>query len=351
MTGPDLASAQAAFEAVPGYCNAATLGLPSRTTREALAAAVHEWATGTATATGYDAVVARARSLFAGLVDVPVGRVAVGSQASVAVGAVASSLPDGARVVVPAGDFTSVVFPFLVHAGRRGLVVAQVPLAGLADAVDEGCDLVAWSRVQSADGALADDTAVREAAARVGAATLCDLTQAAGWLPVRAGDYDVSVTAAYKWLCAPRGVCFTTVAPSWQERLLPTSAGWYAGEDVWGSVYGPAMALAGDARRFDVSPAWLAWAGAVPALEVFAGLDVAQVRDHDAALADAVLAGLDLPPAGRAVVTVPDPDGRALARLADAGVTAVARAGAVRLSFHLWNGPDDVERVLGALRG
>ena len=148
----------------------------------------------------------------------------------------------------------------------------------------------------------------------------------------------------------PRGVCFTTVAPTWQERLLPVAAGWYAGEDVWASVYGPQMRLAEDARRFDVSPAWLAWAGAVPALELYEGLDVAEVRRHDAALADAVLEGLDLPPVGRAVVSVPDPDGVALARLGDAGVTAVARAGAVRLSFHLWNDEEDVERVLGALR-
>lgn len=346
----DLARARAAFEHVPGYCNAATLGLPSRAVRAAMVAALDEWAAGRATAPGYDAVVGRARELFARLVGVPADRVAVGSQASVAVGAVAASLPDGARVVVPEGDFTSVVFPFLVHAERRGLVVRQVPLAGLADAVAEGCDLVAYSLVQSADGAVADDDAVRAAAARVGAATLCDLTQAAGWWPVDAGLHDLTVTAAYKWLGAPRGVCFTTVAPSWQERLLPVAAGWYAGEDVWGSVYGPGMALAQDARRFDVSPAWLPWAGAVPALELYDGLDVAEVRDHDARLADAVLAGLDLPPAGRAVVAVPDADGHALERLAAAGVTAVARAGAVRLAFHLWNDDSDVERVLGALR-
>jgi len=346
----DLAGARAAFDPVPGYCNAATLGLPSRAVRAALSGALDDWAAGRATAPGYDAVVARARTLFAHLVGVPAGRVAVGAQASAAVGAVAASLPDRARVVLPRGDFTSLVFPFLVHAERRGLQVRQVPLAALADEVAAGCDLVAYSRVQSADGALADDDAVREAAAGVGASTLCDLTQAAGWLPVRAGDHDVTVTSAYKWLGAPRGVCFTTVAPTWQERLLPVAAGWYAGEDVWASVYGPGMRLAGDARRFDVSPAWLPWAGAVPALELYEGLDVGAVRDHDAALADAVLDGLGLPPVGRAVVTVPDPDGAALARLGAAGVTAVARAGAVRLSFHLWNDEADVERVLGALR-
>ena len=347
----DLDTARAQWTPVPGYCNAATLGLPPVGVRAALEASVAEWAAGRGDPRRYDTAVNRARELFAGLAGVPVGEVCVGSQASVLVGAVAASLPDGARVVVVDGDFTSLVFPMLVQAGLgRGVTVRSVPREALADAVAAGCELAAFSLVQSSDGAVADAGAVREAAAGVGAQTLCDLTQAAGWMPVRAGDFDHTVTSAYKWLCAPRGVAFGTVAAARQEALVPVNAGWYAGADVWGSVYGPDMALAGDARRFDVSPAWLPWAGAVPALELFAALDVEQVRAHDAALADAVLTGLGLEPAGRAVVTVPDADGSALGRLHGAGVTAVARAGAVRLAFHLWNDGDDVERVLGALR-
>ena len=62
----------------------------------------------------------------------------------------------------------------------------------------------------------------------------------------------------------------------------------------------------------------------MPALELYDGLDVAEVRDHDARLADAVLAGLDLPPAGRAVVAVPDADGHALELDDDAFDVAVS---------------------------
>lgn len=43
--------------------------------------------------------------------------------------------------------------------------------------------------------------------------------------------------------------------------MWPTAAGWYAGQDVWASVHGPEMTLAGDACWFDVSPAWLSWVG------------------------------------------------------------------------------------------
>jgi selenocysteine lyase/cysteine desulfurase len=210
---------------------------------------------------------------------------------------------------------------------------------------------VAYSLVQSADGRLADAAAVRAAAAAVGARTLCDLTQAAGWLPVDAAADDVTVCAAYKWLCAPRGTAFLTVGPEAAAQLRPLHAGWYAGEEVWASTYGPAMTLACDARRFDVSPAWSMWVGTATALEAFAGADVEDVRRHDVGLADALRDALDLPPADSAMVAMRDPDGVAAAALAGAGCTVAARAGNVRIAFHVWNDEQDVELAARALRG
>ena len=62
----------------------------------------------------------------------------------------------------------------------------------------------------------------------------------------------------------PRGhvriVYLGPVAPHWRERLTPHAAGWYAGEDIWGSIYGLPLRLASTARRFDASPAWMNWA-------------------------------------------------------------------------------------------
>jgi hypothetical protein len=44
--------------------------------------------------------------------------------------------------------------------------------------------------VQSATGRIADADAIVEAARRTGAFTLCDVTQAAGWMPVLAERFD-----------------------------------------------------------------------------------------------------------------------------------------------------------------
>lgn len=342
-----IASARSRFEHVPGYLNAATLGLPTREVAESVTMAIDDWRLGKADTAVFDQAVSESRRLYASLVGVPVNQVAVGSQVSAFAGMIASALPDGAQVVCVEGDFASVVFPFLVHADR-GVTVRRVPIERLADELAPSTDLVVFSLAMSASGSVVDADAVIEAARRVGATTLCNLTQAAGWMPVDASRFDITVAAAYKWLCAPRGSAFLTINPDTARWVRPTSAGWYAGADIWASLYGD-MRLAHDARRFDVSPAWLSWVGTVPALRLFAGLDMAEVRDHDASLADHLRDALGEPPEGRAVVSLPDPDDRLMARMQEAGVIAAARAGNVRIAFHIWNDVDDVQLALKAI--
>lgn len=344
------AALRASFAPVPGYLNAATLGLPPAPVLEAVRGALDDWQHGRSDAAAFDADVRRSRAAYARIAGVPVADVAVGAQTSVLVGMVAQALPDGAEVLTVDGDFASVVFPFLVQADR-GVTVRHVPLEALADEVRPQTSLVAYSLVQSADGRVADAASVRAAARAVGARTLCDVTQAAGWLPLDAAADDVTVCSAYKWLCSPRGTAFLTVRQDARDAVRPTGAGWYAGRDVWSSTYGPDMTLADDARRFDVSPAWHAWVGTAAALELFAGVDACEVRDHDVALADGVREQLGLPAAGSAIVSLPDPGGARRRALTAAGATVAGRAGMVRLSFHVWNDAADADRAVEVLRG
>lgn len=336
-----------AFAAAPGYLNAATMGLPPLAARRALTDALDDWQRGASQAADYDADVQRCRQLFARLVDVPSSRVAIGSQASVTAGLVGASLPDGASVVCVAGDFTSIIFPFLVHADR-GVTVRHVPGHQLAAELRAGDDLVVFSSAQSADGTTIDVHGVVDAARAVGALTFCDTTQAVGWLESPAADLDVTVCAAYKWLCCPRGVAFSTFSDRALRSVRPVNAGWYAGESVWDSCYGPDMRLADDARRFDVSPAWLTWVGAVPALQLIADLDPIQ-RRHGARLADRLRDGLGLQRESRPVLALADADGTRARALTAAGCTIAARAGRVRIAFHLWNTQADVDLALGVL--
>jgi selenocysteine lyase/cysteine desulfurase len=334
------------FAVRPGYLNAASMGVPPRAAAAALSAALIDWQLGTATPPSYDPTIARARQLYADLVRVPPGWVAIGSQVSVFAGMVASSLPDGAEVLTPHGEFTSMTFPFHAQA-HRGVTVRAVPLARIADEVRPTTTLVSLSLVQSADGAVADMEAIAAAARRYGAKTFVDTTQSNGWLPYDASTADYTVCGGYKWLCHPRGTAFFTVRPELRDELVPSNAGWFAGGDPWASIYAPELALANDARCFDVSPAWLSWVGAVPALELLTEVGIEAIHRHDLALANDFREGLGLPPGDSAVVSVRHD--AAQWRLESAGCRIAARAGAVRVAFHLWNAPDDVDLALRAL--
>jgi selenocysteine lyase/cysteine desulfurase len=345
----DITSARAEFAGGRGYLAACTVGLPSRSTLSALSADLRASAAGHPDPVGYTAAAERARGDFARLVGVPSRAVAIGSQVSVLAGLVAGGLPDGARVLVADGDFSSVLLPF-VHAGR-GIHVESVPLARLADSIDDRTALVAFSLVQSATGAVADGDAIAEAARRHGARTLCDATQAVGWMPVTASTFDAVVCHAYKWLCAPRGAAFLAVSEDFARDIRPLYAGWYAGADPWTSCYGTQVVLAEDASRFDVSPAWQAFVGAAPAIALFASIDAGDLLAYTTGLAAAFRAarGLDEPARASAIVAWEDPDGSDLARLTAAGVRASGRAGRARVGFHVFNDEEDVALAVAAL--
>jgi selenocysteine lyase/cysteine desulfurase len=328
------------------YLNTATFGLPPRPTLEAVGRALAAWQRGDDVAAAWTASTEPARAAFARLVGTVPELVAAGSCVSELVGTVAGSLPDRARVLAAEGDFTSLLFPFLVQADR-GIELRTVPVDRLAETVDARTDLVAYSAVQSATGEVADLAGIAAAARHHGARTLVDATQACGWLPLAAADHDYLVCAAYKWLLAPRGSAFLAVAPGRLEELRPQGAGWFAGQEPWESLYGLPLRLADSARRLDLSPAWFSWVGVAPSLEVLERVGVAAIHDHDLALANRLRAGLGLAPSNSAIVAFSRPD--AAERLGRAGIRAAVRAGAVRLSFHLYNTPADADAALEAL--
>lgn len=334
------------FSADLVYLNTASAGLPPRPVTTALGAAIDGWRRGHLQPADFDADVRRARQAWAALSGVDTAHVAIGNTVSAFIGLVAASLPDGARVVTAEGEFTSVVFPFLAHAGR-GVRVEEWPLEELGE-LRGPADLVAVSAVQSADGRMADLPALISAARHAGARVLLDTTQSCGWLPIDCSDVDYAVCGAYKWLLSPRGTAFFFVRAELMGELRPLAAGWYAGEDPWDSIYGSPLRLADDARRFDVSPAWFSWVGTAVALELLASLDQQAVRRHNVALADSFLAALGLPAQRSAIVTVPRSG--AAERLAAAGIRTAVRAGRVRASFHIYNTAADVERTVAVLQ-
>lgn len=346
MAEVEISEAQSLWEPAGVYCNTASYGLPPRPAWEALQVALADWHGGRTSWEHWGQSTDDARDVFARLVGVDIDRVAVGSTVSELVGSVVTALPPGTRVVVPEIEFTSTLFPLLV---QRRLDVRPVPVGELVDAIDEGAGAVAFSAVQMSTGEVADVDAIVSAAAGVGAITLCDATQALGWLPLNAGRFDALVCGAYKWLMAPRGSAFLTVSERLLGSAVPHSAGWYAGEDVHASYFGPPLRLAASARRLDVSPAWFSWIGTEPALGVIERIGIDAIHEHDVALANRFRTGIGLEPSDSAIVCADLPG--AAERLEAAGIVAAVRGGLLRTSWHLYNDEADVDRVLEIVTG
>ncbi|MFE5297459.1 aminotransferase class V-fold PLP-dependent enzyme [Streptomyces sp. NPDC056632] len=342
----------AEFAPTSTYLNTSACGLLPRRTIEAVVLLAEETAAGRAEGAGSFGVVDEARAAFARLAHVTPDRVAVGSSVSVHVGMVAQSMPAGAEILFPEGEFSSVITPFTV---RGDLKIRFVPLERLAESVRPGTGLVAFSAVQSSDGRTADFAAIRAAAAAHGARTLLDATQSAGWLPLYAGDWDFTVSGGYKYLLCPRGASFLTVTGEAQDALLPIHAGWVTGEELWVNSYGPVRELARSARRFDEPPAFLSYHGAARSLALLEEIGIERIEAHNKALAarfrDGLLALGHTPVADDStVVGIPALGGRREA-LGEAGILLSARDGNLRASFHLYNSSADVDRALEVLAG
>ncbi len=334
----ELSQAHVEWTRVPGYLDTAAIGLPPRSAVTRLQRRIDEWTTGRVKPADFDPEVDRCRELIADLVQVGVESVGIVSQASVGAGVVAASLPAGSLVLCAEEEFTSVLFPFMQD---PRLEVVTVPLVEMLDQIDSDVDLVAVSAVQSSDGRVFDLDRLAGMSEELGFRTFVDTTQACGWLPVEASRFDVTVVHGYKWLCSPRGAGFMTVSPS-SDWLRPIAPNWYAGHDPWSSIYGPPLRLADDARRFDLSPAWFSYSGAVEALEVIASIGVSSANSHSVGLANAFRGMLGLESADSAIVSIETSAGPALAA---EGIHVSARAGRARFSFYVYNDMSDVEHA------
>jgi selenocysteine lyase/cysteine desulfurase len=342
LTG--ISDARALFSPEGTYLNTASYGLPPRAGWDALQQVLEQWRGGRTSWEGWSESTDGARTEFAKLVHTDPARVAVGATVSGLVGLVAASLPAGTRVIVPDVEFTSTLFPFLVH---PGLEVTTVPPARLADSIDERTDVVAFSAVQMSTGEVADLEAILAAAEAHDVMTVLDATQAAGWLPLQADRFDIVVAAGYKWLISPRGTAWMVVAPERLDAIVPAQAGWFAGEDVHDAYIGPPLRLAHTARRLDTSPVWFSWVGALPSLQLLNEIGVEAINAHNVGLANRFRAGLGLEPSNSAIASV-DYAGT-LEQLQAAGIQAAQRGGRVRVGFHLYNDEEDADRAVDVL--
>lgn len=335
------------FQSERTYLDSATMGLCPATAASEMKASIDAIVAGTCNAIAFDDNIERSRVAFSSITGSPKDWVSIVPMVSIATAVLSSHLTPGQRVLIAEEDFTSVLFP-LLQAQQRGVDVRVVPLEQLLDAIDSSIDWVAVSAVQSKDGRVLDLDALASTCNQHGVKSYVDLTQAAGWLEINVKRFDITACGGYKWLLCPRGAGFMTVKPELWEDIPPVAPGWYAGELPWESIYGGPLRLASNARRYDISPAWLCWVGAAEALELIAAVGVTSIEQHNTTLAAHFCDGLGLPNPGSAIASVQLSEQQVQAAKR-AGVVFSERGGSSRFSFHLYNKIDEVDLCLEAL--
>jgi cysteine desulfurase/selenocysteine lyase len=324
----------------------------------------------------FTAVPQRLRALLGQLVGSPADQIVLGNSTSHGLHLIANGLSwaDGDEVLVIEGDYPATVLPWLRLAGHGVRVRPLRPAAGpltageLADAIGRRTRLLAVTWVDSFTGRALDLQALGTVCRRAGVLLVVNASQALGARPVnvQATPVDAVVACGYKWLCGPYGTGFTWLHPGLLERLRPQQAYWLAMQAGRGLDHMRDTAIRDDigVQAFDVfCPAGFAttlpW---IASLELLLEAGIPAIADRDQQLADRLIQGLDgdqyhliSPAAGPSrstLVVLSRADGSTGQRhqqLTAAGLDTAFREGNVRLSLHLFNTIEQVDRVLDVL--
>jgi selenocysteine lyase/cysteine desulfurase len=245
------------------------------------------------------------------------------------------------------GDWTSAVLGTIARPG-----VAPVSLASISS--------VHWS-----DGGLIDVEQVAAALRQQGACFVVDATQSAGVLAmdVRSLDPDFVIFPTYKWLLGPYGRAFLYVARRHQGGVpLEQTASGRRNVRAENAVYFGDLSYVADARRYDMGERdhFISMEMAAIGMEMMADWGAAAVTERLAMLTDRIAdclrdAGVQLPQRHvRAphILSLGFKDGLPkglIEGLASEGVYVASRLGRLRVSPHVYNDEEDVERFVAAL--
>jgi len=316
------------------------------------------------------------RGLFAGLINASADDIAFAPAVSygMAQAAYNIAIARSQTIVALAEQFPSNVYPWMDLAERTGATFVSVPrptdddwTAALLARIDASTGLVAVPHCHWTDGGLIDLEAISAACRPVGAALCIDATQSVGALPldVRRIDPDFVAVASYKWLLGPFSLGFLYVAPR-RQGGRPIEHNWIARRDSedFAGLVNYRQEFQGGARRFDVGERsnFALMPVAESSLRLIADWTVPRIHATLALRTNAIAeraraelgigsvpshrrAGhyLGLRFAGGIPPELP-------ARLAASKVYVSVRGQAMRVTPHVWNTDEDVERLFAVLR-
>lgn len=286
--------------------------------------------------------------------------------------AYAMKFDQGNNVVTTDLEFPTVTYPWLRIAKEKGAEVrfasnrnGMVSVEDLEKLIDDKTKVIALSHVEYSSGLRYNLREIAELAHRHGAILLVDAIQSLGVVPldVRREEVDVLASAAYKWLLGPFGAGFVYMKKEVYDNIEPAFVGWRS--SIEHKEYDPKrFTFPNTARKFEYggmpyTPIY----GLTKAIEYIMGLEVENIRNHVMNITQKLMDMLKdleaqiLTPFNQekraGIVTVRfekmDYD-RAVEELAKEKIVVSKRMNALRISPHIYNTEEEVEKVVEAIK-
>ena len=320
----------------------------------------------------------RVREVTAPFVGARPEEILVGSGSShgMAVAALGFPWKAGDEVVISATDFPANVYVWSEAARRAGGACRRVrgrkpavTTDEILDAITNRTRIVSVSWVDFGSGEIIDLERLGEVCTERGIFLAVDATQAVGVLPLDAKAWRLSLVTvgAYKWMLGPYGSGFAYLDPAWFDRIQPAYITWTAaqGAEDYNALPRDDYKLVTTARRFDEpeTASFLNRAGLIRSAEFLAGIGVPAVHAHVSGLLSRLEADLPRPFRRRAspsrlpgpILSIEADDvstvRQAYERLRAGNFRTSLRDDGIRVSPHIYNTEDDIDRFLRVLRG
>jgi selenocysteine lyase/cysteine desulfurase len=316
------------------------------------------------------------RGLFARIINANTDDIALIPAVSYGMAQAAHNIPvhPGRKILTLAEEFPSNIYPWLDLAQRTGASMISVPrpddddwTSALLAHMDDSVAIVAAPHCHWTDGGLINLQAVGAECRRRGAVLCVDGSQSLGAFPfdVRRIDPDFLAVGTYKWLLGPYSTGFLYVAPRWQDAR-PIEQNWIARRDSqnFAGLVTYQNEFQSGARRFDVGERSNFALNPVVrvSLELLLSWGIPRIlatlkgRNNSIAERAQEELGLSSVPAHwradhylglRFSGPVPND---LTNRLAAAKVYVSVRGSSMRVTPHVWNTDDDIERLFAELK-
>jgi selenocysteine lyase/cysteine desulfurase len=277
----------------------------------------------------------------------------------------------GDNVVVCDVEFPSEVLPW-TRLAQQGVSIRivkhrgwRIHLEDIEAAIDERTRVVVVSHVSYFTGQRLSLSRLSAIVRASGALLLVDATHSAGVVPVRASDADILVASCYKWLLGVHGTAIFYWNRDRLPWLEPPFLGWNTGVTIpdWRSPTSYQLRASAD-RFVPGNPSFISIYVLDNALDLFLKIGVPVIERHVLGLSALVWQGVRA--LGWELMTPYEAEQRAgsvcfmssdlqaiTSGLATRGILVwgdYGGVGRIRVSTHLYNNEEDVDRLLSALR-